>query len=377
MRYLSSKKQLVISILIILFAINISSIAQNENSPFKESLNYKLKIGERLYYGLISNDSKSPSCISCHARFTGDEINWNPTAQEVVNAADSLTEENFKKLLLEPGDGFISKVHAGFSYSDEQISYLHLYLKDLKKTGIEQKPKSYPKLTWFIILGVLMTLALVDLLFTRKIRYKVIHILVILIGISVHLKMAYSDAAALGRSKDYMPDQPIKFSHQVHAGANKIDCKYCHFNVEQGKQAGIPGPGLCMNCHLIVREGSRSGKSEIAKVVKHFEEGKDIEWVRIHNLPDHVFFSHAQHVKAGQLDCKECHGKVEEMHILKQENDLSMGWCINCHRKTNVQFTQNNYYSLYEDYHKELAQGVRDSIKAVDIGANDCMKCHY
>ena len=92
---------------------------------------------------------------------------------------------------------------------------------------------------------------------------------------------------------------------------------------------------------------------------------------------DHVFFSHAQHVNAGKLDCSECHGEVAEMHILKQENDLSMGWCLDCHKKTNVQFIDNEYYSIYKAYHKALSENRNDSIKAVDIGANDCMKCHY
>ncbi len=364
-------------VLICLFSFLTPNLFSQENNiTFKESEQYHLMMGERLYHGLVSTGGDNPSCISCHAKFTGDEINWNPSAMEIVMAADSLSEEEFKAALNSPSEGFIAKVHKGYNLSDEQLSQIRFYLESLSEKGVGEKPGSYPQLTLFLIIGLLMALALVDLIFTHKVRYKVIHILIILAGISIHLKMAYTEATELGRSEGYMPDQPIKFSHQVHAGDNRIDCKYCHFNAENGKSAGIPGPGLCMNCHLIVREGSRSGKSEIAKVVKHFEEGKDIEWIRIHNLPDHVFFSHAQHVNAGKLDCKECHGAVEEMHILKQENDLSMGWCLDCHKKTNVQFA-NNYYSIYDKYHKELAEGVRDSIKAIDIGANDCMKCHY
>ncbi len=362
---------------VLIFSSSIIQVFSKEKDiPFNQSKEYHLMMGERLYHGLISTGGDNPSCISCHAKFTGDEINWNPTAMEIVHAADSLSNNEFKSIVNSPLDGFIAKVHKGYYLNDEQISQLKLYLKDLGEKGIGKKPTTYPQLILFLFMGVLMALAIVDLFFTKKVRYKVIHILILIAGISIHLEMAYTEAVELGRSEAYMPDQPIKFSHQVHAGDNKIDCKYCHFNAENGKSAGIPGPGLCMNCHIIVREGSHSGKSEIAKVVKHFEEGKDIEWVRVHNLPDHVFFSHAQHVNAGKLDCKECHGAVEEMHILKQEHDLSMGWCLDCHRKTNVQFA-NGYYSIYDKYHSELSQGVRDSIKAVDIGANDCMKCHY
>jgi len=222
-----------------------------------------------------------------------------------------------------------------------------------------------------------MAAALLDLLVTKKIRYKAVHVLILLLGIGYQLTVIVEEATDLGRSQNYRPDQPIKFSHQIHAGNNKIDCLYCHSNADEGKSAGIPSAGLCMNCHMVVRNGTNSGQFEIAKVVGHFENSSDIEWVRIHNLPDHVFFSHAQHVKVGGLDCTECHGQVNEMHILKQQNDLSMGWCLDCHKKTNVKFLENGYYDTFQALHKDLELGVRDSIQAADIGANDCMKCHH
>jgi hypothetical protein len=156
-----------------------------------------------------------------------------------------------------------------------------------------------------------------------------------------------------------------------------MDCMYCHHTVTTSQTANIPSTNLCMNCHIVVREGSRSGRFEIDKLVEAFEEGRSVEWIRIHNLPDHVAFSHAQHVGVGKLDCMQCHGEVENMHIVRQVNDLSMGWCLDCHRTTKVDFIENDYYSIYEAFHAELESGVRDSILAVTIGANDCMKCHY
>lgn len=380
MKYTSLFNQSNVTLLLaFIFLLSLLSpiYSQTQGTSFSESNTYKKMVGERIFHGLISSNNDVPACISCHTKFTGDEINWNPTFGEVASIADTLSAQDFKVLVNSPAEGFITKVHQGYNLSDEHLASLQYYLKTFDKKELETPPKSYPKLIWFLVVGALMALALVDLFFTHFVHYKVIHILVLMVGVSVHLKMAYSEGADLGRSQGYRPDQPIKFSHQVHAGDNKIDCKYCHFNAEQGKSAGIPGPGLCMNCHMIVREGTRSGKTEIAKLVKHFEEGTDIEWIRIHNLPDHVYFNHAQHVQAGQLDCAECHGKVEEMHILKQENDLSMKWCLDCHKKTNVQFINNDYYAIYKDYHKGLAEGIQDSIKAVDIGANDCMKCHH
>ena len=102
-----------------------------------------------------------------------------------------------------------------------------------------------------------------------------------------------------------------------------------------------------------------------------------IEWERIHNLPDHVYFNHAQHVTIGELECQQCHGKVEEMDVLQQHSPLSMGWCINCHRETEVKFADNDYYKSYEKYHDELASGEKGKVTVEDIGGLECQKCHY
>ncbi|MFZ6025988.1 MAG: c-type cytochrome [Bacteroidota bacterium] len=208
-------------------------------------------------------------------------------------------------------------------------------------------------------------------------------------------------AMALGRSKDYQPEQPIYYSHKVHAGINQINCQYCHTGVYQGKQATIPSVNVCMNCHMSINEygGEKiftesgeevNGTAEIQKLYKYagFEPGKawdpskakPIEWVRIHNLPDHVYFNHSQHVKAGKVECQTCHGEIQKMGEVKQFADLSMGWCINCHRETQVQFKDNGFYSIYEKYHQDLKSGKIDSTKGVTveaIGGTECQKCHY
>lgn len=102
-----------------------------------------------------------------------------------------------------------------------------------------------------------------------------------------------------------------------------------------------------------------------------------IEWVRLHNLPDHAYFNHAQHVSVGKVECQTCHGPVEEMEVVYQHSPLSMGWCINCHRETEVQFSDNEYYNSYEKYHEEIAKGERDKVTVEDIGGLECQKCHY
>ncbi len=208
-------------------------------------------------------------------------------------------------------------------------------------------------------------------------------------------------AMGLGRSKDYQPEQPIYYSHKVHAGINQINCQYCHIGVYQGKQATIPSVNICMNCHMAINEykGEKiyneegqevNATAEIKKLYKYagFEEGKPwdaskakpVEWARIHNLPDHVYFNHSQHVKAGQVACQTCHGEIQKMDEVKQFTDLSMGWCINCHRTTQVQFKDNGFYSIYEKYHQDLKSGKLDSTKGITvakIGGTECQKCHY
>jgi cytochrome c2 len=199
----------------------------------------------------------------------------------------------------------------------------------------------------------------------------------------------------LGRQQGYAPEQPIAFSHKVHAGINKIDCQYCHSGARKGKSAVIPSLNVCMNCHKAIDKydggelwNGKDGTAEIHKIYEHigwdsekrrFKEGaetKNIEWTRIHNLPDHVYFNHAQHVNAGKVECQTCHGPVEEMDVLKQHAPLSMGWCINCHRETEVQF-DNEYYEHYEQFHQELSSGERKKVTVEHIGGTECQKCHY
>jgi mono/diheme cytochrome c family protein len=208
-------------------------------------------------------------------------------------------------------------------------------------------------------------------------------------------------AMNLGRSKDYQPEQPIYYSHKVHAGVNQINCQYCHSGTYQGKQATLPSVNVCMNCHTaineykgdpLVRENGEivDGTAEIKKLYKYagFTEGQPwdatkaqpIEWIRIHNLPDHVYFNHAQHVNAGQVACQQCHGEIQNMGEVKQFSDLSMGWCVNCHRETKVQFKDNGFYSIYEKYHEDIRTGKIDSTKGITvekIGGTECQKCHY
>ena len=191
----------------------------------------------------------------------------------------------------------------------------------------------------------------------------------------------------LGRQQGYQPDQPIRFSHALHAGTHKIDCQYCHQTANKGKNSNIPSLNTCMNCHKQVSKGPKYGTEEIAKIYAavgwdpatktYANTPKPVEWVRVHNLPDHVYFNHAQHVNAGKVQCQTCHGPIETMDQVYQYSPLSMGWCINCHRNTEVQFASNNYYSTYTKIHEGLKNKSIDKVTVETIGGTECQKCHY
>lgn len=213
---------------------------------------------------------------------------------------------------------------------------------------------------------------------------------------------AYGWFMQIGVDQGYAPIQPIHYSHKIHAGDNGIDCNYCHSSARVSKHSGIPSLNVCMNCHKSIYEykGNPEGPSaedlakgytnefytgEIKKLYaavgwdeqtqSYTGDSQPVEWVRIHNLPDFAYFNHSQHVSVGNIECQTCHGPVEEMEIMYQYAPLTMGWCINCHRETNVQMEGNEYY---EKIHEELAKkyGV-EKVTAAQMGGLECGKCHY
>ncbi len=343
----------------------------------EEHMSHDAQIGERLFYGLANFESGKSDCEGCHSISSNPEINWNPSAYDLALWIETKADGPVKQAFESPGSELMEKGHKNIKLTDAEIAKLRAYLA-VVKIGGPVAHKDFPtKLVLFFVFGVLMALALIDLIFTRKVKYRVIHVVILLAGLGFHLQMAIKEGQNLGRTKDYAPDQPIKFSHKVHAGDNKIDCKYCHSGVLNGKSAGLPSANLCLNCHNVVRNGRSSGKFEINKINEYINAKKNIEWVLIHKLPDHAYFNHAQHVAVGKVACETCHGPVAEMEIMKQHSDLSMGWCVNCHRTTKVNFEDNDYYKSYTKLHEELKSGKIKQVNVEQIGGLDCMKCHY
>jgi len=198
--------------------------------------------------------------------------------------------------------------------------------------------------------------------------------LVTFIVAGVGFKTVVDGLYTIGVQQGYEPKQPIAFSHKIHAGQYEIDCKYCHTGTTKGKSANIPSPNICMNCHSQIKTGTNTGETEIAKIYSAVQNNKPIEWVRIHNLPDLAYFNHSQHVVVGNIECQTCHGPVQEMDVVKQFSLLTMGWCIDCHRKTDVNTKGNEYYDKLVKLHDEKKNG---KMKVEDIGGLECSKCHY
>ncbi|MDX1905555.1 MAG: c-type cytochrome [Bacteroidia bacterium] len=189
-----------------------------------------------------------------------------------------------------------------------------------------------------------------------------------------------AEARTIGLHQGYMPEQPIAFSHKLHAGEYQIDCKYCHSGTTKSKSAWIPSTNVCMNCHKVIQQKEYPGdaartaksKSEIAKIyasvgwdpetATYTGTEKAVEWIRIHNTPDHAYFNHAQHVVVGNIACQTCHGPIQEMEVVYQYSDLGMGWCINCHRQEKV---------------KVLGKDNEEGLTVEDMGGLNCSRCHY
>jgi len=206
--------------------------------------------------------------------------------------------------------------------------------------------------------------------------------LVVFVVSAISFKTVIDGLYSIGVQQGYQPKQPIAFSHKLHAGAYEINCKYCHTGAMKGKQANIPSPNICMNCHSQIKQESPEIQKIYAaigydvKTASYTGKQKPIEWVRIHNLPDLAYFNHSQHVNVGGIECQTCHGPIEEMEVVKQYSLLTMGWCIDCHRKTNVNNEGNAYYDKLIQVH-EASKGKGNKMKVEDIGGLECSKCHY
>ena len=287
--------------------------------------------------------------------------------------------------------------------SDDDIDAIIAYttVGDVDKTAQVQVADSdniaTPKdstewMSYIVVLVLLIIVAWIFLKSNNGFLKIVATIFILLLGTYI----LFDSLMGIGVDQDYQPIQPIAFSHKIHAGDNKIDCQYCHSSAKNSKTSGIPSVNVCMNCHKTISEYNGPVSSdkdkefydtEIQKIydaigwdkdklayIENYEQ-KPIKWVRVHNLPDFVYYNHSQHVTVAGLKCQKCHGPVEEMDEVYQFSPLTMGWCLDCHKQTNVDLKGNDYYAKI---HEELAKkfGV-EKVTIAQLGGKECGKCHY
>ncbi|MCF6348283.1 MAG: c-type cytochrome [Flavobacteriaceae bacterium] len=258
--------------------------------------------------------------------------------------------------------------------------------------GLAKPPKSTAWMT-YVVLFVLLLIALWIYFVSKNEFLKLVMTIALLLGAGYY---GYLGMMSIGIDQGYKPIQPIAFSHKIHAGDNKIDCQYCHSSAKHSKTSGIPSANVCMNCHKSISEYNGPVTDEKSKafydgeiqkiydavgwdkdklVYKENYEQKPIQWVRIHNLPDFAYYNHSQHVTVAGLKCQTCHGPVEEMEEVEQFAPLTMSWCLECHRKTELKVESNEYYAKI---HEELSKkyGV-EKVTVAQMGGLECGKCHY
>ncbi len=347
---------------------------------------------------------------------------WVKNSSAVIASGDKYANELFAKWNKNVMTSFPNLSHEDI---DNIVAYVNSVELTSGSTGDPTTPESGKDNTWlYVIITIILALLVAILARVNKTLGKISNdkrgiqntkdapfyrskVFIAIASVLLLTFLGYwitNGGAEMARQQNYTPEQPIFYSHKVHAGINQINCQYCHSSADQSRQAMIPSTNVCMNCHkqvseytgdpLYTIEGKEvNGTLEIQKLYEYAGwdpmkkeykrkangeiDAKEIEWVKIHNLPDHVYFNHAQHVAVGQVACQSCHGPIQEMDEVFQYSPLSMGWCINCHRTTNVQFEENGYYQIFEKYHQEIKEGKRTGVTEAEVGGLDCQKCHY
>jgi len=385
--------------LVLFFSFSLSLSAQD--TPSDE----QAKAGKALF---------NMHCASCHKlnkKATGPalgkvaerrEMDWLKSWIKNNNKLRASGDADAKAIYEEYGGVAMSV----FEFlSDKQIEDIIAYttVGDVKKAGaavvaasVEDTGSSAGEILSSIatVVVVVILLSLIGWVFFKS-NNGFLKIVSVIVLVFLGVYFGFTALMSVGVDEGYQPVQPIAFSHKIHAGDNKIDCQYCHSSAKHSKTSGIPSVNVCMNCHKNISEVSEETKigtkgkayldKEISKIyaaagwdsenAKYTGETKPVKWVRIHNLPDFAYFNHSQHVTVAGVKCQKCHGPVEEMDEVYQYSPLTMGWCIDCHKGTEVNVKGNGYY---KKIHEQLSKkyGV-DEVTIAQLGGKECGKCHY
>ena len=289
-------------------------------------------------------------------------IQSESTKQPVAKTGDTTTSTGISSNNTQSDDGYVSIVLISFVVILALIIVILLLIISVLTKYLNQRPDLDEEDR---------KLLNIKFDFSQLLRSKPFIGIVLFIFIAIVAKASLDGLYNVGVTQGYAPKQPIAFSHKLHVGQYKVDCNYCHTGVRKSKSATIPSINVCMNCHNTIKTES----PEIKKLYTAIENNKPIEWVRVHNLPDLAYFNHSQHVTVGGVECQTCHGPLEKMELVQQYAPLTMGWCINCHRETDVNGQGNAYYTRLLENHAKFHK--KDNMKVVDIGGLECARCHY
>ncbi|MEP2023307.1 MAG: cytochrome c3 family protein [Reichenbachiella sp.] len=408
--FLSTKTVLFLSLIFSVLFTQNTAVAQDDGIPTDEA---SISAGEKLF---------KANCTVCHA--VNDKV-IGPALRDIHKRRNLDWIKAFVKnsqKVIQSGDEYAVNLYneynktemTAFDFEDAEIASIVGYLKvesakeivvaaeETAATGggevAAQEPSQFVNVVMIVLLVVLvLILGVLGMIITmlkkylsqkddlteedREIAEQTFDVgalvksnaflgLAAFVFTALIMKAALDGIFTIGVQQGYQPDQPIAFSHKIHAGDYKIDCNYCHTGVRKSKNANIPSPNICMNCHSSIKTES----PEIQKIYAAIENNEPIEWVRIHNLPDLAYFNHSQHVQVGGVECQTCHGPIEEMDKVSQYAPLTMGWCINCHRETDVNTKGNDYYNKLVEMHNAHS---KEPMKVEDIGGLECSKCHY
>jgi len=377
----------------------------------------------------MSNDKKliGPGLAGMEDRWEDRDLlyRWIKNSSEVLKEGDPYVTamfEEYNKMIMPPqavNDEEIDAILAYISSLSSEAESAAVATGEETNVALAEEGTSIPN--WIVALGIVVLLLIVISLL-RNLKYSLLKVQAEKDGLEAPIKLSMVGAtfAWINRNKTffavimivftvglakagwdwlldigiyegYEPVQPINFSHKVHAGAQKIDCNYCHSSARNSRTSGIPSANVCMNCHTYIQEGPLTGTKEISKIYAAIgwdpesrsysaESTGPIKWVKVHNLPDHAYYNHSQHVTVGKIACQTCHGPVEEMDVVRQFSPLTMGWCITCHREHKVNMDGNAYY---DEIHARMSEDIKDKIMkdgkitVSELGGMECAKCHY
>lgn len=402
---------IIFSSLVLLFSFSLGSLAQEADGAklFQANCLQCHSVGKGVVIG--------PDLKDINKRHSEDWlIKWIKNSREIINSGDKYAVDLFNQYKVEM---------PAFALPDNEVKAILAYIKTESekapvvktKDPIDGEKEAGSGTDWVMVLFFIAAVLLVIISILSKVKKalskavrerqglpepielptsqkiklwirgnKKLIAISLTILVLIGLKESWDALAGIGVSQGYQPEQPIAFSHKIHAGENGISCIYCHSGAEKSKTAGIPSAAVCMNCHKGIKEGTNTGTEEIAKIYKALDydpatqtygnNPKPIKWVRVHNLPDLAYFNHSQHVKVGGIECQTCHGKVEEMTVAMQHSKLTMGWCIDCHRNTEVKMADNHYYDrLHANLIKKYGKDAKFTVES--IGGTECARCHY